>query len=197
MTINLTVNLDHDTKVRCGNCPWAGLAPELKDIQNLGARVTPGETVPAGQCPQCGSLAHLLPGARHGDAYRRLRALIEAHVPVGQDLNDRLLGFAKTHTLSAMAFMASYHESTEPGLPQTRFDAVHGMLFAAVLCACEINSPIDGTLAFNRLNNLQREALQELLKVADDMLVTTMDAVAISIPEGLEEAVLDPNMTKQ
>ncbi len=192
---SLTINLHHNDSVHCGDCKWAGLAPDLKDIRDLGARVTPGETVPAGECPECGSLAHLTPGPGLGDRYRYIRKLIEAHVPAGQDLGNKLLGFAKTNTLSAMALMIAYHESTEPGLPQTRIDAVHGLIFAAVLCACEKVAPSDGFMAFDRLGDDQRAALQELLKVSDDMLLTTMDAIAV--PTGLQEAALNPNMTKQ
>ncbi len=197
MKTNLTVNLDHDDKVRCSNCEWTGIALDLKDVREIGVRLTPGETVPAGECPKCGALAHLAPGPQRGDCYRHIRSLIEAHVPVAEDLGDNLLGFAKTNTLSAIALMIAYHESTEPGLPKTRYDAVHGLLFAAVLCACEKIEPGPGTgfIAFDRLNDEQRAALQALLVVSDDMLMTTMDAV--SVPKGLEAAALNPNMTKQ
>lgn len=50
------------TKVQCGNCPWEGneddLAKPLFEIHHLAERLDPGSTVPAGECPECGSLAY-------------------------------------------------------------------------------------------------------------------------------------------
>lgn len=40
----------------CQNCDWRGPDDEMDDIQRLGARVEPGESMPSGQCPRCGAL---------------------------------------------------------------------------------------------------------------------------------------------
>ena len=200
-TADLTTQLGHETPVHCGNCEWAGTALDLKrEIADIGERIAPGEVVPAGECPVCQALAYVVSETSRGSAYRRLRTLVMEDNPAERDLNERLLGFARTHTTRAMALMAAYHDSPEEGLPQTRFDAVHAFLFAAVLCSCEKEVKItgmDGLMAFDRLADVQKDALHELLNVADDMICTTLDAVAIDVPEGLEEAVLNPNMTKQ
>lgn len=56
---DLTSNLEPDTKVQCQNCDWHGTASQLSDIDDIEQRISPGEVVPAGQCPKCDALAHL------------------------------------------------------------------------------------------------------------------------------------------
>lgn len=46
----------------CDNCLWTGHTDELRPIQDLAERVTPGGIVPAGECPECGALAYLSEG---------------------------------------------------------------------------------------------------------------------------------------
>jgi hypothetical protein len=43
-------------KVRCYNCDWHGDFDDTDPIEHFWERVSPGEPVPAGQCPECGSL---------------------------------------------------------------------------------------------------------------------------------------------
>ena len=51
----------HDgAKVSCGNCDWTGTEDDCNEIEYFSERVTPGETMPAGECPECGALAHLV-----------------------------------------------------------------------------------------------------------------------------------------
>lgn len=51
-----------ETKCRCGNCGWTGpesaLRCGLTEIEDFWSRVSPGEVVPDGECPECGGLAH-------------------------------------------------------------------------------------------------------------------------------------------
>ena len=49
-----------DVAVACSNWAWWGEIDDLKPIQDLHQRVAPGETMPAGECPECGCLAHLI-----------------------------------------------------------------------------------------------------------------------------------------
>lgn len=44
----------------CQNCDWEGKETELCEIVDLEQRVGPGETMPAGECPECGALAQLV-----------------------------------------------------------------------------------------------------------------------------------------
>jgi hypothetical protein len=44
----------------CQNCEWRGEAGSLLDIKDLEQRVAPGEPMPAGECPKCGCLCHLV-----------------------------------------------------------------------------------------------------------------------------------------
>lgn len=45
----------------CNNCGWTGneLVYELPELDQLYERIEPGETVPAGECPECDALAHV------------------------------------------------------------------------------------------------------------------------------------------
>jgi len=49
-------------EVECGNCgrvlAEAELTHVFPDIPDLTQRITPGEPVPAGECPECGALVH-------------------------------------------------------------------------------------------------------------------------------------------
>lgn len=42
----------------CGEFPADSVRVWLKDIPDLGERLSPGEIVPACECPMCGALAH-------------------------------------------------------------------------------------------------------------------------------------------
>lgn len=46
------------TICKCQNCEWTGSRDELCAIKDIGERVAPGEPMPAGECPDCGALAH-------------------------------------------------------------------------------------------------------------------------------------------
>lgn len=43
---------------RCEDCDGFFRESDLEEISNFKQRVSPGEEAPAGQCPDCGSLAH-------------------------------------------------------------------------------------------------------------------------------------------
>lgn len=45
--------------VSCDNCDWSGDIDDLKPIKDIYQRVAPGEVMPAGECPECGCLAHV------------------------------------------------------------------------------------------------------------------------------------------
>ena len=47
-----------DRAVSCQNCEWEGEEHEVGGIADLLARISPGELVPVGECPKCGSLCH-------------------------------------------------------------------------------------------------------------------------------------------
>ena len=51
---------DEGKAVECYNCAWRGHLSDVKDIKHFWERVAPGETMPAGECPECGSLAGLV-----------------------------------------------------------------------------------------------------------------------------------------
>lgn len=64
MRTNLAVQLKDDRPVCCGDCDWAGAASDLPEIKDLPERITPGSEVPAGECPNCGSLAYVTEQSR-------------------------------------------------------------------------------------------------------------------------------------
>lgn len=47
-------------KVACADCDWTGAEEECNPLQNISERVGPGEIMPAGECPECGAVAHLI-----------------------------------------------------------------------------------------------------------------------------------------
>lgn len=51
--------LDDDERVACQGCDWEGLASECGPIESIEERVSAGEIMPAGECPECGSVSHL------------------------------------------------------------------------------------------------------------------------------------------
>lgn len=55
---------DRERDVECSSCDWTGIEGYTLTIQNFFERVLPGETMPAGECPHCGALAHLVGPAR-------------------------------------------------------------------------------------------------------------------------------------
>jgi hypothetical protein len=42
----------------CDNCGMSWSKNQLKDIRDYNVRVSPGEIVPSGECPECGALCH-------------------------------------------------------------------------------------------------------------------------------------------
>lgn len=58
--VRFTTNLDPDLAVACDNCDWKGTAADVEDIVDVQERVCAGEVCPAGQCPECGAVAHLV-----------------------------------------------------------------------------------------------------------------------------------------
>lgn len=42
----------------CPNCESEWELDDLKEIQDIFERVSPGEIMPAGECPECGALCH-------------------------------------------------------------------------------------------------------------------------------------------
>ena len=46
-----------DVLCRCANCDWHGPESELKELQDVFERVSPGDVMPAGECPECGASA--------------------------------------------------------------------------------------------------------------------------------------------
>jgi hypothetical protein len=57
--VKLTYNMDETLHCVCGNCDWVGPIADLNDITDVQERVQAGEVTPAGECPECGALAHL------------------------------------------------------------------------------------------------------------------------------------------
>lgn len=51
------------TLCACANCDWRGDVSDADACRDFWSRVEPGDTVPAGDCPECGAFAFLEPGA--------------------------------------------------------------------------------------------------------------------------------------
>ena len=77
--------------VECQNCDWTGFASDLLSICDAEERIFPGEIVPAGECPDCGALAHLNEeNTTEGQATSGLLAALElAETTIQGTLNSR------------------------------------------------------------------------------------------------------------
>lgn len=51
-------------RARCDNCSVVHSSRELGEIKDAEQRLTPGGEVPAGECPDCGCLAYVVPNDR-------------------------------------------------------------------------------------------------------------------------------------
>lgn len=61
MTTIYPNNIESDDEVaECGNgCGWEGTVGELGPLRDVQERISAGEFMPAGECPECGACAHL------------------------------------------------------------------------------------------------------------------------------------------
>jgi hypothetical protein len=81
---------DPDTDLcRCANCDWEGPMSQTRPIRRLGERVEPGEEMPAGECPQCGALAHLASGSSLYGVKYTIRSGIDRSVVASNCLSVR------------------------------------------------------------------------------------------------------------
>lgn len=56
--------LSDEDRCECDDCGWRGSADDLNSIHHVHERVGEGETMPAGQCPECAALAYTAWGER-------------------------------------------------------------------------------------------------------------------------------------
>lgn len=63
MTMTTPVLCDPHDNVRCDNCSWTGVGTDVKPIHDIGDRIEAGNTVPAGECPECGCLSYVTASA--------------------------------------------------------------------------------------------------------------------------------------
>jgi hypothetical protein len=82
-TTSFIDQLDDTTPVRCDNCSWTSTAAQLKEINDLSERLSPGGVVPAGECPECGALAYValpnLEAAHQDKTLQELHEILCAH----------------------------------------------------------------------------------------------------------------------
>ena len=50
---------DNSRPVRCQNCDWTGTEDQTNELRDFWSRIEPGDVMPAGDCPACGSAAML------------------------------------------------------------------------------------------------------------------------------------------
>lgn len=64
----------------CQNCDWIGYARSTGPIMgNIFERVTPGEIMPRGECPECGALARLDPTPTAGENTEHMLERLDGH----------------------------------------------------------------------------------------------------------------------
>jgi hypothetical protein len=74
-----------DAPCTCSDCDWTGPAKNLDMVASVEKRISAGEIVPAGECPECGALAHL---------DEPLARLAPGEIAIDRDLLRRLIGWA-------------------------------------------------------------------------------------------------------
>jgi len=94
---------DPEARVACSNCEWTGTEAECRDIADIHQRVGPGETMPAGECPECGCLAHIAEKDRRGE---EIPSDMMARVFAMRDDHDRATkrGHRSSDTMEKLAF---------------------------------------------------------------------------------------------
>ncbi len=84
----------HDYK--CPNCEWTGAEKDADPIQDIHARLEPGDIYPAGECPKCGALVE--PSAtKPGE--RALRSLLDAVAEIESVASDGIYDDSETGEL--------------------------------------------------------------------------------------------------
>lgn len=82
-----TNRFDESRVVECNDCTWSGLELDLlvtlDEVPNLFERISPGETVPAGECPSCGALAAVAELRPEAHAYAR-EAVVLTRIRAGE-----------------------------------------------------------------------------------------------------------------
>ncbi len=54
-----TDHLPDSAETHCDDCGWLGTISDVEMIQSAQQRLSAGETIPAGECPECGACAYL------------------------------------------------------------------------------------------------------------------------------------------
>lgn len=78
-------DLDEKTKLKCENCEWAGGPDDLDEICDVQERISAGEVVPAGQCPNCQGLVYVPERRAEPSTIAVLRRLVAAFPEFGTD----------------------------------------------------------------------------------------------------------------
>lgn len=132
----------------CQNCGEAWHIDHVKEAQDLAQRVSPGEILPAGECPSCGALCHLWEApkrkAANADPKNQTRAerarqalvrykaeLLGEPGPIDEDTVTDLLAdlmhfcaTAEDHPWAELARVAATNFAAESAEPGPALDAV-------------------------------------------------------------------------
>jgi hypothetical protein len=82
-------HLDEKEPVSCDNCDWEGVAEDLEITSDLEERISPGDIVPAGECPECNCLAYLAKPKSYTPQYR-CDAITSKDIDVAKHANKML-----------------------------------------------------------------------------------------------------------
>lgn len=85
-TVDTATGAEPDLLCECQHCLWTGPEADIETpyfwIDDLSQRVFPNEVVPAGECPECGCLAHKKMSA--SERTHLLRGLVREGLTVGE-----------------------------------------------------------------------------------------------------------------
>ncbi len=110
----------------CGSCRWVGVYAALGPVEAVPAKLTPGDTIPAGICPSCDNYAYPCEGENHIPHYvslvynnseGRIRSFIRMAVYAAdcshaeELLKDELVNYAPQVARDSIIVIDSFEQS--------------------------------------------------------------------------------------
>ena len=105
------------TRCACDNCEWTGTIEEDEELRDFWSRVQPGDTVPAGDCPECGAFAFLCDEVAASASPESVSLTLTVNVfdpELLAAMAERLAGLSGTTAAEWQAFRADHPSGMSP-----------------------------------------------------------------------------------
>jgi DNA-binding transcriptional regulator YiaG len=114
----------------CQDCDWTGPASALQLVASIEERISAEEIVPAGECPECGALAHLDEITPTAD-----------EVAISQEILQRLINAAHT---TVEDWETGIKDGTYEADLQGALDEFAGAIETAEAILAKPETPVEG-----------------------------------------------------